>query len=287
MVGWSGWSKTWTFFEGDWHEGNIPILGPRSHATWLASTVFDGARYFEGVSPDLDRHLHRINKSAAAMYLDPVVPLETWLSLAEEGIRRFDRDAALYIRPMYWAERTGALTVAPDPESTCWCLSIYELPMPGQDGQSITLSPFRRPTAETMPVDAKAACLYPNNARATLEARSRGFDNALVCDMLGNIAELANCNVFLAKGGMVFTPAPNGTFLNGITRQRVIQLLRDDGVTVLEKTLIYPDFAHADEIFLTGNFAKVLPVSRIDGRNLHAGPLYRRARELYWSFAHA
>jgi branched-chain amino acid aminotransferase len=287
MVGWQGWSKTWTFFEGDWHEGNVPIMGPRSHGSWLASTVFDGARAFEGVAPDLDRHLMRVNNSAKAMLLDPVVSPEKWLGLAEEGLARFDRKAELYIRPMYWAERTGVLTVTPDPASTCWCLSIYELPMPNQDGQSITLSPFRRPTMETMPLDAKAACLYPNNARAAMEARSRGFDNALLCDMLGNVAELASSNVFLAKDGVVFTPAANGTFLDGITRQRVIALLRGDGVTVRETSLTYRDFARADEIFSSGNYAKVLPVIRIDERSLQPGPFYRQARELYWAFAHA
>ena len=286
MAGSPGWSKTWTFFEGDWHEGNVAIMGPRSHAAWLASTVFDGARAFEGVTPDLENHLSRINSSAVSMMLEPVVPLEQWLELARDGLAKFDRDAALYIKPMYWAEQTGFLTVAPDPQSTRWCLTLYELPMPRPDGHAVTLSPFRRPSMDVMPVDAKAACLYPNNARAAIEARSRGFDNCLLCDMLGNVAELANSNVFLAKDGVVFTPAPNGTFLNGITRQRVIGLLRDDGLTVVEKTLTYRDFTQADEIFSSGNFAKVLPVIRIDDRELLPGPFYRRARELYWSFAH-
>jgi branched-chain amino acid aminotransferase len=188
---------------------------------------------------------------------------------------------------MYWAERTGYATVMPDATSTAWCFSLYELPMPKADsGQSITLSPFRRPTQETMPVDAKAACLYPNNARAVRDAKARGFDNALLCDMLGNVAELANSNVFLAKDGAVFTPAANGTFLNGITRQRVIQLLRDAGVTVHETRLSYRDFQEADEIFSAGNYAKVAPITGIDDRKLQPGPLYRKARALYWDFAH-
>jgi branched-chain amino acid aminotransferase len=106
-------------------------------------------------------------------------------------------------------------------------------------------------------------------------------------DMLGNVAEFGNSNVFMAKDGAVFTPAPNGTFLNGITRQRVIDLLRGDGVTVVEKTLSYADFTGADEIFSTGNFAKVAPVIRIDDRSLQPGPFYSRARKLYWDFAHA
>jgi branched-chain amino acid aminotransferase len=85
----------------------------------------------------------------------------------------------------------------------------------------------------------------------------------------------------------VFTPAPNGTFLNGITRQRVIKLLRDAGVDVVETVLSYRDVQNADEIFSSGNYSKVMPVNRIDERSLQPGPLYRKTRELYWDFAHA
>jgi branched-chain amino acid aminotransferase len=144
-----------------------------------------------------------------------------------------------------------------------------------------------RPTIETMPVDAKAGCLYPNNSRALFEAQARGFDNAIVCDMLGNVAELATSNVFMAKDGTVFTPIPNGTFLAGITRQRVIGLLRGAGVNVVEKALTYADFETADEIFATGNYSKVVPATRIGARSLPFGPVYTKARELYWAFAHS
>jgi len=281
------WSRTWTYFEGQWHEGNVPIMGPRSHAAWMCSVVFDGARSFEGVAPDLELHCARVNESARKMFLKPTVSTETWVKLAHEGIARFDPNAALYIRPMYWAEKEGPWVQAHDPESTTWCLSVYEAPMRAPKGFSITLSPFRRPTLESMPVDAKAGCLYPNNARALFEAQSRGFDNAIVCDMMGNVAELATSNIFMAKDGVIFTPIPNGTFLNGITRQRVIGLLRDNGVAVVEKVLTYQDFEAADEIFSTGNYSKVVPVTRIGNRSLPFGPLYTQARELYWVFAHA
>jgi branched-chain amino acid aminotransferase len=279
-------SRTWTFFEGAWHDGNVPIIGPRTHAAWLGSTVFDGARAFEGVAPDLDRHCARVNQSAVNFMLKPVVDTETWLGLAREGIARFDADAELYIRPMYWPQTGSGGGVLFDPETTNWCLCIYVAPMPQPTGSAITLSPFRRPTIETAPVDCKAACLYPNNSRALMEAQSRGFNNALMLDMLGNVAEFGNSNVFMAKDGVVYTPAPNGTFLNGITRQRVIDLLRGDGVTVVEKTLQYRDFLSADEIFSSGNFAKVAPIIRIDDRSLQPGPFYSRARKLYWDFAH-
>jgi branched-chain amino acid aminotransferase len=287
MAAGQSWSKTWTFYEGEWHEGNIPLMGVRSHAAWLCSSVFDGARTFEGVTPDLDLHCARVNASATAMHLQPVVPAETWAALTRDGIQRFDKDAALYIRPMYWAEHSGALLVAPDPASTRWCLSLYEAPMRTPEGFAITLSPYRKPTMDTMPTDAKAGCLYPNNARALIEAQDRGFGNCVVLDMLGNVAELATANLFIAKDGVVFTPAPNGTFLNGITRQRVIALLRDAGVSVIETTLRYDDLLTADEIFSSGNYSKVMPINRIDVRSLQPGPLYRKARELYWDFAHA
>jgi branched-chain amino acid aminotransferase len=280
-------SPTWTFFDNDWHPGNVPIMGPRTHAAWLGSTVFDGARAFEGVTPDLDLHCARINISAANFMLRPVVPQDQWMELAEDGIAHFDDKAELYIRPMYWAEAglTGG-GVLFDPDTTRWCLSIYVAPMPKPVGSSATLSPFRRPTAECAPVDAKAGCLYPNGARALAEARRRGFDTCLMRDALGNIAETANANVFMAKDGVVFTPAPNGTFLDGITRRRVIGLLKASGVEVVESTLTYGDFEKADEIFTSGNFSKVVPITRLDDRNLQPGPLYAKARALYWEFSH-
>ena len=280
-------SRTWTFYEGDWHEGNIGLYGPRTHAVWLGSSVFDGARAFEGVTPDIERHCTRVNNSAVTMGLKPVVPVDTWVGLVRDGVKKFGAKPELYIRPMYWPEGGGPLAVDPDPESTRWCLTLYETPMPAPKGSAISLSPFRRPTVECMPVDAKAGCLYPNNARALVEAGQRGFGNCLLCDMLGNVAELATANIFMAKHGVVYTPIPNGTFLAGITRLRVITLLREAGVRVEEKSLLYADFEKADELWSCGNFAKVAPITRIDSRTLEVGPLYRKSRELYWEFAHS
>lgn len=281
------WSETWTFFEGRWLEGNPPLMGPRSHAFWLASTVFDGARVFEGVYPDLDRHADRLVRSAGNLGLKAGVTPEEIVALTKEGTKKFAADAPLYVKPMVWAEGEGVSTILPNPDDCRFALCLFVAPMPEPRGMSLTLSPFRRPSLECMPTDAKAGCLYPNNARCLSEAKSRGFDNCLVRDLLGNIAETATANIFMAKDGVVFTPAPNGAFLNGITRQRVIKLMRDSGVEVVEQALSYEDFARADEVFISGNYSKVMPVTRLDGREYQAGPAYRKARELYWEFAHA
>ena len=283
----SGFSRTFTFFSGEWLEGNPGLVGPRSHVLWLGSSVFDGARWFEGLTPDLDRHAARVNRSAEALGLQPTMAPEEIVRLTHEGLRHFDGETAVYIRPMYWAEDGGYMGVPADPETTRFCLCLYESPMIPSAGFSLGVSPFRRPTPETMPTLAKAGCLYPNNARAILEAKRRGFDNALVRDMIGNVAETGTSNLFMVRDGAVFTPVPNGAFLNGITRQRVIQLLREDGMEVVEASLTVEDFLSASEIFSTGNHSKVVPVTRLEERAMDAGPVYGRARELYWRFARA
>ncbi len=280
-------STTWTFVDGDWHEGNVAIVGPRSHAMWLGSTVFDGARWFEGVAPDLEAHSRRVNASAIALGLKPTMTVEEIVGLTWDGLKKFDGKTAVYIRPMYWAEHGGYMGVPADPASTRFCLCIYESPMMEPTGFSIGLSPFRRPTLETMPTNAKAGCLYPNTGRAILDAKMRGFDNAHVLDMLGNVAETGSSNIFMVKGGQVFTPAPNGTFLSGITRTRTMNLLSDRGMAVVEKTLSVREFLEADEIFSTGNHSKIVPITRIEDRNLQPGPVAKLSRDLYWEWAHS
>ena len=282
------WSETHTFLDGEWFEGNKPILGPRSHAFWLGSSVFDGARAFEGVTPDLEAHCARLNRSAQAMWLKPICSVDEIVARALEGVKKFAPGAALYIRPMYWAETSGMGAVAQDPESTRFLMTVYETPLPDPSrGVSITRSAMQKPLPTMAPTQAKAGCLYPNNARALLEARARGFDNCLMFDAMGNVAELATANIFLVKDGVTMTPAANGAFLNGVTRQRVISLLAGAGAPVRETTLSYQDFLDADEIFVAGNFGKVTPVGRIDDRAKPPGPIFAKARKLYWEFAHS
>jgi len=267
---------------GRWHDSQPKVLGPMDHAMWMCSSVFDGARIFEGFAPDLDRHCERLVDSAQKMLLYPTHTAEAVHALAIEAFRQMPRDRAYYVRPMFYAMRGF---VAPEPESTEFLLAVYEAPMPAPEGFALTASPFRRPARDAAPVDAKAGCNYPNGQRALVWARQRGFDNALILDACANVAELATANVWLARDGVAMTPAWNGTFLNGITKQRVAELLVADGVDVLETTLTLDDFAQADEIFSTGNYGKVMPCVRFEDRALQPGPMFRRARELYWDYA--
>ncbi len=276
--------QAWHYVDGQWLPDNPMLMGPMTHGFWMASTVFDGARAFEGVAPDIDRHCLRLVDSAKVMGLDPLLSAGEMKELVDDGLARFPRDAELYIRPMFWAE--GGF-VSADPMTTRFCLTLHEAPLPAPNSCAITLSSFRRPTQAQAPTNAKAACLYPNSGRALREAQERGFDNAIVLDAMGNVAELATANLWMAKDGEAHTPVANGTFLNGITRQRVAKLLRKAGITVHERVLTYDDFVEADEIFSTGNYGKVMPVTRIEQRDMQPGPIYRKARELYWDWAHS
>lgn len=279
-------TSVWTYFDDHWRPANTLILGAADHAAWLGSMVFDGARRFEGVTPDLMRHCERIIDSARVLDLYSPVTAQQIFDLTHEGLANFAADAAVYIRPMIWAREPGTGFVCPEPNSTAFCLCLEETPMLAPEhGATLTTTRFRRPTLDSATVNAKASCLYPNNARMLREANDKGFSNALVADQLGNVAETATANIFMVKDSEIFTPVPNGTFLNGITRQRHIRLLREAGRTVHETTLSFDDFRTADEVFMTGNVFKITPVTAFDDVNYQAGPVTRAARELYWDWA--
>ena len=277
-----------TWFEGRWHEGDVAVMRAADHGSWLGTTVFDGARWFEGVAPDLDRHMARVNRSAEALMITPTVTAEAMVEIAREGLALYPRGAAVYIRPMYWALDGDATGIVPEPEATGFALCLEEIPMaPEGATTTLTTTRFRRPVIDSSLTNAKAGCLYPNNARMLMEARAKGHANALVADALGNVAETATANIFMVKDGELFTPVANGTFLSGITRARHIANARADGMAVHETVLSFDDFRAADEVFLSGNFSKVTPVVEFDGTHYQHGPVTRRMRELYWDWAHS
>jgi branched-chain amino acid aminotransferase len=275
-----------TYFDGRWHEGDIPVIKGADHGAWLGSNVFDGARFVDGLAPDLDKHCDRVNRSAEALMIDPTVATQDMVEIIHEGLAAYPPGAAVYIRPMYWGLDCGMAAIVPGAGPPGFAVVLEEVPMPPADHAiGVTTTRFRRPVLEDAVVNAKAACLYPNNARMLAEARGRGFQNALVADAMGNLAESATANVFLVKDGEVFTPIPNGTFLAGITRARHIANLRADGLTVHETVLTFEDARQADEVFLSGNMSKVTPVTAFDDTAYPVGPVTRRARQLYWDWA--
>lgn len=279
-----------TYYDGAWHDGDRMVINAADHGAWLGTTVFDGARLFDGLSPDLEKHCARINRSAEALMITPTVSTEDMVAMVREGLASYARNQPVYIRPMYWALAGDELGIVPRAGATGFAISLEEIPMaPPEAATTLTRTRFRRPVLEDNVVNAKAGCLYPNNARMMVEARAKGFGNALVADAIGNVAETASANVFMVKDGEVFTPVPNGTFLAGITRERHMINMRADGMQVHEAVLSFDDFHDADEVFLSGNMMKVTPVAAFDETvyevGANANPVTRRVREMYWDWA--
>ena len=272
-----------TYFNGQWAEGNTPLFGAMDHSVWLGSSVFDGARSIRGQVPDLKLHLARAIRSSTSLGMICPHTVEEMERLCVEGIGKFPKEAELYIRPLIFA--TDGLLI-PVAEKSKFALTLFDAPMPPFTGFSACLSALRRADPSMAPTDAKASCLYPNSTRALREAKDRGFDNAVLCDSQGLVTEFATANIFfVTQDGAVVTPVPNGTFLSGITRARVIDLLAQAGVVVEERAVQPSELVTAKEIFNTGNFGKVTPCIRYDSRELPVGPIASLARERYMAFS--
>jgi branched-chain amino acid aminotransferase len=271
-----------TYYNGQWTEGNVPLYGAMDHSVWLGSSVFDGARAIRGRLPDLRPHLERVVRSAESLGLRCPLSVDEMEALVREGVAKFPADAELYVRPLVFGS-DGFLI--PDPDKSGFALTLFDAPLPAFTGFSACLSVLRRPDANMAPTDAKASALYANSTRAMREAKARGFDQAIVLDSAGNVAEFASSNLFVVtEEGAVVTPVANGTFLAGITRARVIALLAEAGIKVEERSVAPEELETAREIFSTGNYGKVTPCTRYESRTLDAGPVAKKARELYLGF---
>jgi len=270
------------FYNGDWYDENPRLIGPADHAFWMSSSVFDGARSYQGMAPDLDLHCARLGRSALALGMNPTMESGEILELCKTAIKKLPKESELYIRPMYFA-RGGFID--PDPDSTDFVLAVYDSPMPDAGGFSAHFSELRRPASDMAPTNAKASCLYPNSGRAIAEARKLGFDNAIMLDPNNNVAEFATSNIWTVKDGVAFTPAPTGCFLAGITRARVMKLADAAGIEVSETYMSVKDIMEADEVFNSGNFGKIMPVTKVEDKEFQPGPVAAKLRDMYMDFS--
>ena len=146
-----------TFFEVRWHDGDIAVMRAADHGIWQGSSVFDGARLFDGLVPDLDLHCARVNRSAAALMITPTIDPALMVEIAREGLRKYAKGAAVYIRPMYWAIDGSDLGIAPLENSTGFALCLEEVPMPPADrATTLTTTQFRRAVLADNVCNAKA-----------------------------------------------------------------------------------------------------------------------------------
>lgn len=218
--------------------------------------------------------------------IEPTIDPQTMVDVIHEGLKSYDKNAVVYIRPMYWATIGDPIGIVPSKDETGFAICLEQIPMAPQSASTtLTRTRFRRPVLEDNVVNAKAGCLYPNNARVIAEAHQNDFQNALVADAMGNVAEIVSANVFMVKNGDVFTPIPNGTFPAGITRARHMKHMAENRIKVHEAVLSFDDFHAADEIFLSGNMMKIPPVTAFDASAYEIENVTNQVREMYWDWA--
>jgi len=270
------------WFNEEWHDGSKPIMSSMSQSYMHGSTIFDGARVYNKSIPDLHKHCERLINSSKVMGLIVPISKTKLIDLCKEGVKFFEDGAELYIRPSIFCD-DGFLI--PDAKSSKIAITIFRAPMPSLDGFTAMLSSFRRPHPTMAPTLAKAACLYANTSRALAEASQNGFDNVVMRDGEENVVEFGSANLFIVKSDRVITPEWNKTFLNGITKQSVVSLLKEEGIDVVETKVTVNDLFSAEEVFSTGNFGKVLPVRKIDNVDYEIGLICKKAINLYKKYA--
>ncbi len=258
-----------------WREAKLHVL---SHALHYASAVFEGERVYEGTIFKLTEHSQRLADSAEILGFK--LPCSVGdLDRACEDVCKANGIVDGYVRPIAWrgSEMMGvsAQKTRINLAIATWSWPSYFSPEARLKGIRLKTAPWRRPAPNTAPVHAKAAGLYMICTMSKHAVESEGFDDALMLDWRGHIAESTGANIFLVFGdGRLHTPTPD-CFLNGITRQTVIALARARGIDVVERTILPDELAKATEVFLTGTAAEVTPVASIDGYRFTPGDITR------------
>ncbi len=272
--------------DGSWFDdAAAPAVSVLDHGLLYGDGVFEGIRFYGGAPFLLAEHLRRLRASARCLLL--AVPLgdDELAALCREAIQRLS-GAGGYLR-LIVTRGPGSLGVSPHtcPSPTVILIATTELrlyPAEVYDrGVDVITASLRRAAPDALPPQVKSLN-YLTAVLAAMEARARGAHEALLLNAAGEIAECTADNFFIAQGAVVRTPPVSAGGLRGITRDHVIGLLRADGVTVEEVPLVPSDAWTADEAFLTGTGAEVVPIATIDGRALPApGRFTARARELF------
>ena len=264
----------------DWKDAKLHLL---SHGLHYASSVFEGERAYSGKIFKLNEHTERLLDSASQLDLNVPYTLSEikaacCLILEENNLT----DA--YIRPIIWRGAETMGVSAPNSKINCaiavWEWPSYFSPEDKLKGIKLTLSKWKRPSPETIPCKAKAAGLYMICTLSKQEAESRGYDDALMLDWKGQVAEATGANVFFIIGNEIHTPIPD-CFLDGITRRTVIEIAKVQGLKIIERKIEIDELSDFEQCFITGTAAEVTPVSEIDNFNFSVGDQIMKLSDSY------
>lgn len=263
-----------------WRDAKIHVL---THGLHYASSVFEGERIYSGNVFKEKEHTARLIRSAELIDMD--MPLsEQEITAARHEVLEANKLTDGYIRPVAWrgSEQMGISAQATKTHVAiaCWPWGSYFSEEKREKGISMQTTKWHTPAPDTATTQSKAAGLYVTHTMAKHAAEKNGHDDALMLDYRGLVAEATGANIFVIKDGGIKTPVPD-CFLNGLTRQTIIQMAKDLGLPV-EETQIKPEELYAaDEVFLTGTAAEVTAVGKIDDARYTVGPVTRQLRSAY------
>jgi branched-chain amino acid aminotransferase len=264
----------------EWQNATTHVL---NHGLHYASCVFEGLRVYGEKIFKLEQHTDRLFHSAERMGMTIPFSKEELNFAQEETVKKMNIKYG-YVRPFAW-RGSEMMAVSAQKNKINVAVATWEWPsyFSKEDrlkGIALQTAIWRRPAPDTIPTDAKAAGLYMICTLSKHEAEKNGYSDALMLDYKGRVSESTGSNIFFVINGEIHTPIPD-CFLNGITRQTVIDIAKSQNINVIERE-IYPDeIKNADEIFLTGSAVEVTPVGKIDDQIFNVGEVTKTVSELY------
>lgn len=273
----------WIWFDGDlkpWREANVHVL---THALHYASSVFEGQRAYGGKIFKLSEHSARLRHSGQLLGFE--IPWTVaQIDAACEQVLEASGLSDAYMRPLAWrgSEQMGVSPIGTKPHLAiaCWPWGKYFDPAKAERGIRLDIAPWRRPAPYTAPVHSKAAGLYMIATLSKQHADGRGYDDALMFDWRGQVAEATGANAFFVRDGEIHTPTPD-CFLDGITRRTVIDLATRRGIKVNERAIWPEELESFEQMFLTGSAAEVTFVGSAGPWNFEVGDLLRQLARDY------
>jgi branched-chain amino acid aminotransferase len=263
-----------------WRDARVHVL---THGLHYASSVFEGERVYNGAIFKRDAHHQRLYESADLMGFTIPYGIDVINDAAARVIAANNIENG-YVRPVAW-RGSEMMGVSAQKNSINVAIAAWEWPVyfsaeAIMKGITMQIADWRRPAPDTAPVKSKAAGLYMICTLSKHKAEAAGYNDALMLDYRGRIAEASGANIFLVQNGEIHTPDPD-CFLNGITRQTVVALARERGYTVRERAIMPDELAQTDEVFITGTAVEVTPVSTIDSYRFTVGPVTRDLMQAY------
>lgn len=273
----------WIWIDGKmvpWREADVHVL---THALHYASSVFEGERAYGGVIFKLSEHSARLRKSAELLGFELPWTVEEIDAACNEVIKANGFTDA-YVRPVAWlgSEKMGVSPIGAKPHMAiaAWEWGKYYAPEIAAKGLRLGIAPWRRPAPYTAPVHSKAAGLYMIASLSKKHADDHGYDDALMFDWRGQVAEATGANAFFVRNGELHTPTPD-CFLDGITRRTVMDLARRRGIEVIERSIWPDELESFEQMFITGSAAEVTFVQSVGPWNFEIGELSRQMAKDY------